>query len=388
MAAPSASAIEIGLDPPGNREFIRDLAGMLDPSAKEHIRELCDSLLTDKATPIIVITIESMAKYGGEGMRIETFATLLFDQWGIGHATLGGQDWNTGILLLVSRNDRRARIELGGGWGRREDALCRQIMDEHIVSEFKQDRFSEGIVAGVEALDKMCRKLELPTRPRPWWHYALVVGFIGLAIFTIVSLIRRGASGWAWVFWGVVFAVAEDMIGLWLAVFAAITVWLIFPRQWNDSGSWEGMPVYVGLLTMVAGVVVAFIVGVVAGSRIGWLRRLFTPRNQMLEEVSARAREIFFDKRVHHTSGATGILIYVSLFEHMAVVLGDQEVLDKLGQTFLDRLCQQLTEGLRQGDASDAIRSVIAEAGRQLSGPLPRAKGDVNELHDALVLID
>lgn len=211
-AASSASAIEIDLDPPGDREFIRDLAGMLDPSAKEHIRELCDSLLTDKATPIIVITIESMAKCGGEGMRIETFATLLFDQWGIGHATLEGLDWNTGILLLVSRDDRKARIELGGGWGRREDALCRQIMDEHIVSEFKQGRFSDGIVAGVEALDKMGRKLELPTRPRPWWHYALIFGCIGLAIFTVVSLIRRGASGWAWLFWGAVFAVVGTIL--------------------------------------------------------------------------------------------------------------------------------------------------------------------------------
>jgi putative membrane protein len=181
---------------------------------------------------------------------------------------------------------------------------------------------------------------------------------------------------------------AEDMIGLWLAVFAAISVWLIFPRQSNESGSWDGMPSYVGLLTMVAGVVVAFIAGVVAGSRIGWLRRLFTPRNQMLEEVSARAREIFFDQRVHHTSGATGMLIYVSLFEHMAVVLGDQEVLDKLGQPSLDQLCQQLTEGLHQGDSTDAICSVIAEAGKQLSGPLPRAEGDVNELQDTLVLID
>ena len=181
---------------------------------------------------------------------------------------------------------------------------------------------------------------------------------------------------------------AEDIIGLWLAVFAAITVWLIFPRQSNESGSWDGMPFYVGLLTMVAGVVVAFIAGVVAGNRIGWLRRLFTPRNQMLEEVSARAREIFFDKRVHHTSSATGMLIYISLFEHMAVVLGDQEVLNNLGQTSLDQLCQQLNEGLRQGHSSDAICRVIAEAGRQLSGPLPRANKNVNELPDALILID
>ena len=135
--ASSASAVEIQLDPPGEREFIRDLAGMLDSDSKEHIRSLCDRLLTDKATPIIVITIESMAKYGGQDLRIETFATLLFDQWGIGHATLGQQEWNTGILLLVSRDDRKARIELGDGWGRREDALCRQIMDEHIIFHFK-----------------------------------------------------------------------------------------------------------------------------------------------------------------------------------------------------------------------------------------------------------
>ena len=130
---------------------------MLDAESKERIRELCDRLLTDKATPIIVVTINSMAQHGADDMRIETFATLLFDQWQIGHAKLGGQDWNTGILLLVSEGDRKARIELGAGWGRRDDALCTQIMDEYIVANFKQGKFSEGIIAGVDALDKMAR---------------------------------------------------------------------------------------------------------------------------------------------------------------------------------------------------------------------------------------
>lgn len=212
LVGSSAWGLEISLDRPGEREFVRDLAEMLDPAAKEQIRQLCDRLLTDKATPIIVVTIESMANHGAEDMRIETFATLLFDQWQIGHATLGGQDWNTGILLLVSRSDRKARIELGAGWGRREDALCRQIMDEQIIPNFKQGQFSTGIVAGVEALDKMARKLELPTRPRPLWHYAVVAGAIGLAIFTFVSLYRRGSSGWAWLFWGVVFAIVGAIL--------------------------------------------------------------------------------------------------------------------------------------------------------------------------------
>ena len=210
--ASSASAIEIELERPGEREFIRDTAEMISPEDEEKIREICDKLLTEKATPIIVITIDSMAKHGGEGLRIETFATLLFDQWGIGHAQINGQEWNTGILLLVSQQDRKARIELGAGWGRREDGLCRQIMDEQIIPRFKQGNYSGGILAGVESLDMMARKLEIPTAPRPMWHYAVGVGFVALAIFTGVSLYRRGSSGWAWAFWAVVFTVVGAIL--------------------------------------------------------------------------------------------------------------------------------------------------------------------------------
>lgn len=180
----------------------------------------------------------------------------------------------------------------------------------------------------------------------------------------------------------------EDMAGLWLAIIAAVTVWLLFPRELNQPGDWAAAPLWTGLTSMIAAIVVAFVIGTLAGNRIGWLRRLCTPRKQMLHEVGARAREIFFDRRVHHTLGNTGMLIYVSLFEHMAVVLGDQEVLDKLGQPVLDHLCEQLTSDLRQSHPSVALSRVITSAGEELSGPLPRSDDDQNELQDALVLID
>ena len=201
------SAIEIDLEQPGEREFVRDLAGMLDEATKQRIQEKCDRLLSETATPIIVITIDSMAARGAPGLRIETFATLLFDQWGIGQATINDQDWNTGILLLVSRDDRKARIELGGGWARREDGLCREIMDDHIIPEFKKGDFAAGIEAGVNGLDLMARKLELPSAPTPPSHYLIGAVVVGLIIFTIVSLARRGQSGWAFVFWAAVFSV-------------------------------------------------------------------------------------------------------------------------------------------------------------------------------------
>jgi len=204
---PPASAIKIDLERPGDREFVRDQAQMLDAATVAQIKAIADKLLTDKATPILVVTIESMASCGAPGMRIETFATLLFDQWGIGVAELNGELWNTGILLLISEGDRKARIELGGGWGRREDRLCKQIMDEQIIHHFKQQKFSQGILAGVQALDRMARKLSLPTKPVPASHYLLFFGFIALAIFTAVSLARKGASGWAWATWAAIFTV-------------------------------------------------------------------------------------------------------------------------------------------------------------------------------------
>lgn len=217
-------AQQFDLQPPGDREFISDHAGLLDEESATRIRTLCDALLTDKATPIIVVTIDSMAQHGGGDMPIETFAALLFNQWQIGHAKLNGQDWNTGILLLVSNGDRRARIELGAGWGRTENATCQKIMDDYIIPQFRQGKFSAGIVSGVEALDKMARKLELPSRPRSAAEYLVPMIFFGLAIFTAVSLYRRGASGWAWLFWGAVFT----------------AVWFLMRNMAQNSGSGGG----------------------------------------------------------------------------------------------------------------------------------------------------
>ncbi len=197
----------IDLAPPGEREFILDQAGLINEADAARIREICDKLLTEKATPIIVVTIDSMSAHGGAGMRIETFAHLLFDQWGIGHERLGDQLWNTGMLLLVSAGDRKARIELGAHWKRDKDAEAQQIMDELIIPKFRAGDFSAGILAGVEGMNNIARDLALPTVPRPWWHYAAIVGFVALMIFTVISLIRRGSSGWAWLLWAAVFSI-------------------------------------------------------------------------------------------------------------------------------------------------------------------------------------
>jgi uncharacterized protein len=202
-----ASFANINLPRPDQHEFILDQANLLTEADKTKIRQISEKLLKDKAAPIIVVTIDSMARHGGAGLRIETFAQLLFDQWQIGPAKRGKQPWNYGMLLLVARDDRKARIELGAGWRRDKDVQAEQIMEQQIIPRFKQGDYSGGIVAGVESLDKLGRDLQLPSRPRSPAEVIVPIVIAGLGIFTIVSLIRRGSSGWAWIFWAAVLGV-------------------------------------------------------------------------------------------------------------------------------------------------------------------------------------
>jgi uncharacterized protein len=251
IGAPRAKAQRdaiVGLERPAPRDFLCDHARLVDAADAGRIRDVCNRLLSDTATPIVVVTIDSMAEHGGEGLRIETFATLLYDQWQVGQEKLDGRDWNLGVLLLVSRSDRRARIELGAGFGRRQDAECRRIMDEEIVPRFKQGDDSSGILAGVESLDRMVRRFvghddrststQAPgsSRPMPaddatsWRPILVTAGLTALLLFTIVSFVRRGESGWAWLFWGVVLS----------AVGTILLTMLTRGRRWSGSGGGFG----------------------------------------------------------------------------------------------------------------------------------------------------
>jgi putative membrane protein len=108
----------------------------------------------------------------------------------------------------------------------------------------------------------------------------------------------------------------------------------------------------------------------------------------MREEVYARAREVFFDRRVHHTGGRSGVLLYVSLYERMAAVIADQSILERIGPARIDEICHEFTQRLHTGTPIDALCDTARSLGQQLAPLLPRAQDDVNELADALVVIN
>ncbi|MEZ6126540.1 MAG: hypothetical protein R3C49_25745 [Planctomycetaceae bacterium] len=180
---------------------------------------------------------------------------------------------------------------------------------------------------------------------------------------------------------------AEDLVGLWLAVIGGVAVFLNLPGP-GPVGSWNESSHGLQALFLAGTMVLCFTAGALLADQFRTLRRLFTPQREMIEEVSRRARQLFYDRRVHHTAGASGLLIYVSLYERRAVVLGDRSVTEVLGESFLQGLCDRLTAGLAAADVASAICDTIQHAVGPLENALPRADGDVNELPDALVVID
>lgn len=183
---------------------------------------------------------------------------------------------------------------------------------------------------------------------------------------------------------------SEDHIGLWLGVLMLIAVSVLWPASTvhAESGSWDSNPTLTQTIKLVVAMVAGFLIGAVAGSRVGWLRRLFTPTQQMVDEVHLKARSVFFDNRIHHTQSSCGLLIYVSLFERKVILLADQNTLEALGQPVLDEHCTLLTRKLSQTGPTDALCETIEAVGAQLSRAMPRQENDANELQDYLVTID
>ena len=181
----------------------------------------------------------------------------------------------------------------------------------------------------------------------------------------------------------------EDIVGIWVAAICMAVVWHFLPKDSTDPGAWGFTWTAWRLPILIAVMVLGFIGGAVLAGWVGWLRRLFTPRREQLEEVSSRAHAVFFDNRVHQTKGGTGLLLYLSLFERTASVVADDKVIKKLGQAAIEKLCHELTKRLRaEKDPAEALASVIAEAGQLLGEALPAQDENPNELSDSLILLD
>ena len=115
----SASALDV----PQLTGRVNDYAAMLSPEAKTSIENKLVNLEKSDSTQIVVLTIPSL-----EGDALEDFSIRVAEKWRIGQAKI-----DNGAILLIVKNDRKIRIEVGRGLeGKLTDLKSRRVISENI----------------------------------------------------------------------------------------------------------------------------------------------------------------------------------------------------------------------------------------------------------------
>ena len=116
--------------------YVNDFAGIIDDSYKLQIESMISELEKNTTVEIAVVTINSL-----EGATIDDYAVNLFKEWGIGKK---GKD--NGLLILISKEDREYRFEVGYGIeGTLPDILTYRIGKNNFVSNFRNGEYGKGI---------------------------------------------------------------------------------------------------------------------------------------------------------------------------------------------------------------------------------------------------
>lgn len=151
-AAPSGPAGE-PIAIPALTARVTDLTGTFDASQKAALEQKLADFEARKGAQIVVLMLPSV-----QPESIEQFGIRLFDAWKIGRKGV-----DDGAMLIVAKDDRRLRIEVGYGLeGALNDAMAKRIIAEVITPQFKSGDFAGGVDAGVDAILKVVDGEALP----------------------------------------------------------------------------------------------------------------------------------------------------------------------------------------------------------------------------------
>ena len=138
---------------PALKARITDTTRTLDAATVQTLESRLADLEKRKGAQIAVLMVPTT---GGE--TIEQYAVRAFEQW-----KLGRDKVDDGVLLVVAKDDRALRIEVGYGLeGAIPDLVAGRIINEQIVPRFREGDFAGGVVAGVDRLIKRVEGEDLP----------------------------------------------------------------------------------------------------------------------------------------------------------------------------------------------------------------------------------
>jgi len=242
--APWARAQQLAAIPALDSPVV-DITGTLDTAAKQQLEQQALALQQRKGSQLQVLMIPST-----QPESIEQYTQRVFDAW-----KLGRKGVDDAVLIVVAKDDHRARIQPGYGLeGAIPDITAGRVISEYMVPKFRNDDYAGGLADATAQLVKLIDGEPLPEPMSEQgdsgkgggdWLFAL---FVALAVAQIVrgifaklptgvrGILGAGAAG------GVAWLLSSLFVVAGIGGFLGLLIGLTTARsgRYARDGGWGG----------------------------------------------------------------------------------------------------------------------------------------------------
>ncbi len=201
--------------------FVNDYAKMMSDGTRAQLETKLTRFEKDTSSEISVVTINSL-----QGDTIENFAVKLFKEWGIGK-----KDKDNGALLLIAKDDRQMRIEVGYGLeGALTDAQSYWIIQNIMRPAFQAENYDAGINGAVDKIIAATKGEYVPSETSSdsgkkdnFDSFEWFIFLLFLPIW-LSSILARSKSWWAGGVIGAIIGVILIFVFSWIIGLVAILI--------------------------------------------------------------------------------------------------------------------------------------------------------------------
>lgn len=158
--------------PKAESEYVNDFAQVIDKRTHQTLKKMLYEIEYSSGVEIAVVTIDSFGTYKTSAKTWEGFSTGLFNNWGIGNLPE-----NNGVLIMISKNDRKIRIELGAGYSVHYNDIMKTIIKNDITPWLKMGDYNLGIMMGAQSV---IDAVTIPISFLEWHKYHILAGVLSL----------------------------------------------------------------------------------------------------------------------------------------------------------------------------------------------------------------
>ena len=173
------------------------------------------------------------------------------------------------------------------------------------------------------------------------------------------------------------YSIANYKGGLFGAAFAFLFV-IVFDRFVPSMAVYD--PLLIFVIVILVGILTA-----VAAHFSDTIKRMLIGQQHMDNATRQRAENAFLEEEVFNTRHRTGIMIFISFFEHEVIVMADRGISKVVDQKEWDKMVNKLTEDIRKGKIVEGLEAALKRCGEiLLERGFHKEADDENELSDDL----